>query len=1145
MAVKKKFFQYKGIKHRYNTKAEFNALCKKLNITPTKARKLDKESGDRTMVDGDGKTLKYNLKTDKFSGLLKEYYGIGRVNNDKIIDEVADFPKKNATSANKLGPDEDVKLTIRITLYLNFGSPVIVTNDDIKTNGEIDQTKINEYVESGGLVIRFHDYAYDGTVENMDEEIDKEAKHYADNHFQMAELIYYTYDRLSYYLKRKFEYEDGFLKDFGDQYELTEWANLEEKDNYDGEDTCVPRLISKRFNSDLYWKIKKLETEKGVMLKDFMNFCKTYLIEYFLYDEHGKETHTFENKNKIGSIHAIIYNNHIYPTKGGKPKRVSYKKYNIVYTDNIKQLLKEMLEEKKKLPFNIKFESMHLLLNSVNFSHDNGLLKGFQVSSFIDKDTKYVGNPDYKTCLKILTKMGFEEYITNNIRVTDIPRLLEKIFKPTGDLSSFIPEKDLFKTPPLLWKTNKKIDWSKVSTIDKNKCYAYALYMLDYLIKFDYRKHRVTENPTRIIPSYLYVAEPINIKKNYWHILMPGRKIYPGYHLNKCSECGIKFTLLEELETDRVPNFYREIIALMYKHMSMDVFKKVMVILIGSFERSYGVENVFKYNGTYTNQAAEAQEGYYSKLGKYFVMFDNTQQHLHVRDRLPINNQIKDQVRLIIYNKIIELGITDEQLVQINTDSISYYGELPKKLDPNDFRGWKESESSENKEIGAPENKYRADLSVINILNKNENPRILFMKYAGAGKTTQIKDDIIPLLEKTKKSYIVCTPTHATLCECIKAGIKNCRVIQDFVLPNTDVANTVPDVDVVIIDEIGFIGSECHDFLYKLSKAGKIILCYGDFYQLPPVGEDRRLNQPHYLKYMFNKIDENYVNYRNNFTTKYYDSLIHSNNKKYLAEQVKKYSTKNPSKADYVLCFRHPTRQAYNKIILEQKGFKHWLDVGVELVCITNKLRGVLQNKGGGMFNHRHVTIIESENTAPVLNRSGFIPVGEEMKDNKYSIKVKDSDGKEYSYTNCKESWFEKRFQPAYAINIHQAQGMTLNSYYWADEDDFFLKGSVAYTIISRIWREKKTFILERELSKFIEWEKKRKNDLFTITKFTCPKVNCENIARVLNRSGFTPAGEEQIDDEEEQLSKEQLREIKRKVKNETEKWEKENEIFY
>lgn len=58
---------------------------------------------------------------------------------------------------------------------------------------------------------------------------------------------------------------------------------------------------------------------------------------------------------------------------------------------------------------------------------------------------------------------------------------------------------------------------------------------------------------------------------------------------------------------------------------------------------------------------------------------------------------------------------------------------------------------------------------------------------------------------------------------------------------------------------------------------------------------------------------------------------------------------------------------------------------------------------------------------------------------------------------------------PAYALNIHQAQCSTLKSYYWTKEDNRFINGNVAYTIISRL-RRKLKFDLERELLKLDEF---------------------------------------------------------------------------
>lgn len=62
-----------------------------------------------------------------------------------------------------------------------------------------------------------------------------------------------------------------------------------------------------------------------------------------------------------------------------------------------------------------------------------------------------------------------------------------------------------------------------------------------------------------------------------------------------------------------------------------------------------------------------------------------------------------------------------------------------------------------------------------------------------------------------------------------------------------------------------------------------------------------------------------------------------------------------------------------------------------------------------------------------------------------------------------------KKFEPSYALNIHQVQGSTLKSYFWTKEDNLFINGNVAYTTISRL-RQKLKFNLERELLKLDEF---------------------------------------------------------------------------
>lgn len=45
----------------------------------------------------------------------------------------------------------------------------------------------------------------------------------------------------------------------------------------------------------------------------------------------------------------------------------------------------------------------------------------------------------------------------------------------------------------------------------------------------------------------------------------------------------------------------------------------------------------------------------------------------------------------------------------------------------------------------------------------------------------------------------------------------------------------------------------------------------------------------------------------------------------------------------------------------------------------------------------------------------------------------------------------KKHFELAYALILHQFQGSDTTSYYWTPEDNYFIDGRTAYTIISRL----------------------------------------------------------------------------------------------
>lgn len=1051
----KKCILYNG-HWKYYTNAE--DLARQLTISVRAAKSFIEENGDRIALGPTNDTLKFNIKKDNFKGLLRDFLGIKRVEGKKIIADIGEIPSRGTTIMKQVNPIEIAKWIITITLFITFRSPYTVTKNMLMSNGKINYVKIQGHINAGALVERQMTVTFEGKGSDVENFVHQKSIEYVVRS-RFGSLVYYEYTAKTSYNRKKVDVKNGTIKDFDNVYELSEWCNIEYRNNFSKKDTCAVKLISQRY-PELYWDIKKIETRDGVIVKDFMDFCKENGIGYRIYSERSKLL--FFDKGEFGIITCIIYNGHIYAVNGGKPRRFSrrYKKIILPEDDSLKYL--KSILDKKILPHGMKVVHKNkkyvkkIDIDKIDFVDDeDGNFKIEQhmvISPIIHGNKKIICNDEYHKCLAYLKKMGYEKYITDDIKVKSIPSLLEKILR-VPETTSFIPEKDIFKTAPLLWKTDKKIYNSKVKTIDKNKCYAFALYSLPYLIIFDYRKNKINVKPTKIIDSFLYLARP-----SKYSTYMPETKLYAGYHLNKCKTRGIEFELLEELETEIKPNYFRKIIKLTYKHMEEKDFKDAWNIFIGKMERSSETIESFRIKGIYDDESIKAFDGNYEKIGDMNILYDSIKKYMYVRDRLPIATQIKDMSRMILCDKIIDLGLSDDQIVQINTDSISYYGELPEKLDPKLFSGWK---CSDFKELGNIDNCYDNDISAIKISSEQENIRILYKQYAGSGKTTKIVNELIPKILKMGKTYIVLTPTHKTLDDYRLKGL-NCEIFQKYSL-----SNTIPDYDYIIVDEIGFVDHACHDVLYNINRVGKNYICFGDFSQLLPVHEDIPLDQEHYLNYMFDEINTYFINYRNNFTKEYYDKLINAepdvdNNGiisyPFLIKEVKKWSCDRIEDAEYILCYRCrrdgirpdkiPTRTHYNNLMLEKLGFKKMNEVGVRIFCKNNNL---ISQK---IYNNKLFTIVKIKEDDENIN----IYTLKDENDNIFHV------GEKKLLSN---------FIPAYCINIHQAQGMTLKSYYWASEDDNFLYGRCAYTIISRLQQELK-FSIGRELAKLEMIEKLR-----------------------------------------------------------------------
>ncbi len=207
-------------------------------------------------------------------------------------------------------------------------------------------------------------------------------------------------------------------------------------------------------------------------------------------------------------------------------------------------------------------------------------------------------------------------------------------------------------------------------------------------------------------------------------------------------------------------------------------------------------------------------------------------------------------------------------------------------------------------------------------------------------------------------------------------------------------------------------------FISKCLKANKNIYSLGDFNQLLPVLENKHFNSEQYNKYMYSKHHQILTNYRNNFTKKYYDSLINYKkyNNSFLVNEIIKYRANSYKNADIIICNSNAECKEYNNLMLEHLNIKFG-DIGCKIICMTNDLRKK------DIYNSFDYVIKEINDDQITLDDETIITI-EELK---------------------------KNFEPAYAITMYKCQGHEYESFYIPDSSLTFIDGRKAYTIISRL----------------------------------------------------------------------------------------------
>ena len=702
----------------------------------------------------------------------------------------------------------------------------------------------------------------------------------------------------------------------------------------------------------------------------------------------------------------VISSTHLYPLNNPYLKKTKKVDRQII-TKDIKNIM-------------FKFLDQNILPSNVSFYGD--LIESFTI--FDEKSKQnilYIQNDEYEQCKKILNAFSCEDKINPMIKIRNLGSYLVPKYKQDIRDESFFPYgKDFTKSAFNYVNEDIDNDDEDLVTIDKNKAHSFMLFNLTRLLKVDVRFNKVKKvkdsNDFPINYSYLYVAVPEKSS-----ILLPNTNIYTGSVLLLARKHNIKFTILEEQETINVPNYYKEFIADLYKKVDQKYAKDIINIIVGKFEKNPSITEYWKFVKIANNHEMQSSEDieYTHQLNKeYFAGFKKHDSY-NIKNKKPIAIQIKDQLRITLFQMINRLNIKENQVKQVKTDSITFkkMNDDYKKYINKELYGWKTEYFKAIKKVKVPINNPKLSLFLQNSISGE-----LGLGYAGSGKTHKIINELIPRLKET---YIVLTPSHATLEEYRSKNIK-CDVIQSYYYKNE-----VPIAKNIIVDEIGMVDLDGWNILIKCKLKQKNIYAYGDQQQLLPYDKSL-VDSPNFHNFMFANTIKLTENYRNNFTHDYYDYLMKLNDVELIKKEVLKHNTPYQD-ADVIIAYTNNTRNKYNKKMCTIHNIDSLTDIGAKIICTTNTLREY------NIYNKFTFTVEDVADNIVYLSGGYKIPL------------------------KCFKN--KNNFDYGYARTLFSVQGHSLNSFHYAMEDIKLCYNRRLYTLISRL----KQKIVKKNVNKIVQ----------------------------------------------------------------------------
>ena len=748
------------------------------------------------------------------------------------------------------------------------------------------------------------------------------------------------------------------------------FGNIVEIDSTDN--NCVVETLTHLYPKIANQKQNPIPALKEATTEEVMAFCKKYHIRAIAYDFEKNviaENVPEKDSGKFKTLVYLYYGNHMYLLDNKYLKeRPEPSKAQPQSKEDLQAHFQSLLNQ-RIVPKNIKFE-------------------GYSVSSFQHNDIIYYHNPDYQTCVNIAKTFMFSDKIPFYSSLTSVMKYIEPLY--TSNFAySFLPINHI---KPAFYYNKPRDATRDIETIDKNKTYSYVLSTLPYLLSTDFRTYECFKTDKFIDETCLYIAKPA-----FPNILMPKQDIYCGQHIRFCLH-KFDFTITEVLKCRRNPNYYAQIVPDLYARFPDDA-KHIINRTIGMFQKEPQANGedailITKEDRNPRRHSFEVHDDLYAE----FVPNEAVK---NLYNKKPIAIQVKDRTNQILYEKMEELNLTDDDIVQINTDSITFYKNSNLNLNLSaTLDGWKKGEH--NKTITA--SIFDNSPPFTTFFQTLPNDNTIITGYAGNGKSYHIQNK----LDLT--DAIILSSKHSAIRQHREKNF-NAEVIQKFCAFRKNQKTTFPAEHHIIVEECGILTREHWDFLHKCVLLKKKLTLFGDFNQLLPVDEIYTFNRPQYINMIFQHQSQKLDNWRNNFTLEYYDSLINGDID-YLKREIRKYSTSKPEEADVIIAYRNTIVNKYNDYMLNYHN-KTIADDDVPIMCITNDLR-----------NHDYYNNF--------LFKSQEIPLTDEKQ-------------KELR-TN------DKYFRVAYARTLYNLQGDEVRSYYMAEEDlHWFANPRMAYTLISRL----------------------------------------------------------------------------------------------